>query len=183
MSQCIAVVERLRDADLDEGRMSFGAVRDLIMRGIRGLDGRQGHYLADGVVVSSLLPMRAIPFKVVFVMGLGEGQFPAQPPRNPLDLRQARRRAGDVTPAERDRYLFLETLLAARERIYLSYIARNHGTGETLEPSPVIRELQYVLRGYLDDDAVSALETGYPVESWDHAYFCADGGLLSLIHI
>ena len=49
-------------------------------------------------------------------LGLGEGRYPAVDVPNPLDLRQIRRSAGDVSSAERDRYLFLETLLATRDQ-------------------------------------------------------------------
>ena len=109
-----------------------------------------GQYLVDGVVVSTFLPMRAIPFRVIFIAGLGEKQFPAADRKNLLDLRQARRRAGDVSPREQDNYMFLETLLSARDKLYLSYVSRDELTGDRLEPSSVVLELQHVLeRGYL----------------------------------
>ena len=64
----------------------------------------------SGVTVSSLAPMRAIPFRVVFVLGLAEGRFPVVERRDALDLRTAQRRPGDVTQTERDQYVFLEAL-------------------------------------------------------------------------
>jgi exodeoxyribonuclease V gamma subunit len=94
-----------------------------------------------GVVVASLLPMRAIPFRAVFVMGLGEGQFPEEGMELGLDLRRAERRPGDVAPEERDRYAFLETLVSTRERLFLSYVARDEHTGEPHVPSSVVTEL------------------------------------------
>lgn len=131
----------------------------------------QGTYAESGVVVGSLAAMRSIPFRVVFMLGLGEADFPERERRDPLDLRQAYRRAGDVSPAERDRYMFLETLLAARERIFLSYVARNAHTGEPLEPSPVIRDLQFILRGMIGDEAVKRLSLAHPVSAHDRRYF------------
>src|SRR5439155_2089744 len=111
---------------------------------------RAGGWLGEGVAVSTLLPMRALPFRAVFVLGLGEGEFPAANRRDALDLRAAGRRPGDVTPAERDRYLFLETLLSARERLVLSYVGRDERTGEELRPSSVVQELLEVLaRAYV----------------------------------
>ena len=74
-----------------------------------------------------------------------------------MDLRLSRRKAGDVTPTERDRYLFLETLLAARERIGLSYTARDTKTGDQLEPSSIVRELQFILRGYANSGVIDSL--------------------------
>src|ERR1039458_1499074 len=82
-----------------------------------------------------------------------------------------KRGAGDVTPAERDRYLFLETILAARERIFFSYIARDAKTGDAHEPSSVIRELQYMLRGFVDQNTLAKLTVKYPISRYDLKYF------------
>ena len=107
---------------------------ELIGRALRGLGGARGQYLAQGVTVTSFVPMRAIPFRVVFVVGLGQGNFPAGERRSELDLRAARRQLGDVTPREQDLYMFLETLLSARDRLVLSYVARDELTGAPLAP-------------------------------------------------
>jgi exodeoxyribonuclease V gamma subunit len=123
--------------------------------------------LARGVVLASYLPMRAIPFKVLFLMGLGEGLFPVRDPVNPLDLRTFRRRLGDVSPGERDRYLFLEMLLCARERLVLSYVARDPITGESLEPSPLLRELGEIAEVHLLESARAELRMEIPL--WRHA--------------
>ena len=39
------------------------------------------------------------------------------------------------------KYLFLETLTCARDRIYFSYVARDAQTGLELSPSPLVNEL------------------------------------------
>lgn len=177
LNACLGVLETLRAADLEGQVVGYPVAREMARRGLKALEGRRGQHQADGVVVSSLLPMRAIPFRVVFVLGLGEGQFPAAARQNPIDLRQARRRAGDVTPPERDRYLFLETLLATRDRLFLSYVARDPSTGEALEPSPVVRELQYILRGYVDAAGLRRMTRRYPLTSWDPAATEVDADL------
>ncbi|MGD0290840.1 MAG: exodeoxyribonuclease V subunit gamma [Candidatus Binataceae bacterium] len=144
---------------------------DLALARIAEVEAEQGTYAESGIVVGSLATLRSLPFRVVFLLGLGEEDFPAREARDPLDLRQALRRAGDVSPAERDRYMFLETLLAARDRIYLSYVARNPHTGEAREPSPVIRDLQFILRGMIGEDAVKRLVIAHPVSAHDRRYF------------
>src|SRR5208282_4324350 len=93
--------------------------------------------------------------------------FPEREHSEPIDLRTLKRTAGDVSPAERDRYLFLETMLAARERIFFSYVARNAKTGDELEPSPVIRELQSILRGLIDEQALTKLTVKHPISRYD----------------
>ena len=154
---------------MDLGQEVSGRVAaEIAGRAIEALGSGRGQYLAEGVVVSSFLPMRAIPFKVVFLLGLGEGLFPAAGRRDALDLRAARRRAGDVDPAERDRYMFLETLLCARERLYLSYVKRDEQTGDPLQPSAVVQELLHILKqGYLDQGGMKAIRCEPPLRRYD----------------
>ena len=102
--------------------------------------------------------MRAIPFRVVFVVGLGQAQFPRNGRGGELDLRAARRQLGDVSPREQDLYMFLETLLSTRERLILSYVARDELTGASLAPSSVLLELRDLLAaGYLPPAEVDKL--------------------------
>jgi exodeoxyribonuclease V gamma subunit len=67
-----------------------------------------------------------------------------------LDLRAAGRQAGDVDRREQDLYMFLETLLSARDHVVLSYVARDEITGDDLPSSPVLLELRSMMaQGYL----------------------------------
>ncbi len=154
---------------MDSGFEVSGRVAaEIAGRSIESLGGGRGQYLAEGVVVSSFLPMRAIPFKVVFVLGLGEGLFPASGQRDALDLRSARRRAGDVDTSERDRYMFLETFLCTREKLYLSYVRRDDQTGDPLQPSAVVQELLHILEhGYLGREGIKELFTEPPLRRFD----------------
>ena len=96
-----------------------------------------------------------------------EGRFPAAERRSELDLRAAKPRAGDVSPREQDQYMFLETLLCARERLYLSYVARHELTGDPQQPSPVVVELlRMVDRGYLPK-AAEVLRHDVPLRRFD----------------
>ena len=147
----------LSDVDMDDVAASLGdrpvsyrIAAELCRERLRRIGGERGQHLARGVAVASFVPMRAIPFRAIFLVGLGHGAFPSAPRRDELDLRAARRLPGDVSPREQDLYMFLETLLGARERLVLSYVARDELTGDRLEPSSVILELGDILRrGYL----------------------------------
>jgi exodeoxyribonuclease V gamma subunit len=167
----LEAIESIGRSNLEIGPMSYGSAREMIATRIADLESRRGQYSGRGVAVGSLSSLRSIPFKVVFALGLNEASFPEREHRDPLDLRTLKRVAGDVTPAERDRYLFLETLLAARERIFLSYISRDAKTGDPLEPSSVIRELQYMLRGFIDKETLARLTVEHPVSRYDLKYF------------
>lgn len=149
LTLCLETIEELKLTDLEGARISYEVAQSLLKGRLWRLESRRGHHQADGVVVSSMLPMRAIPFHSIYILGLGEHEFPAKTPQDPLDLRQAQNRPGDVSPSQRDRYLFLETMLCARERFTLSYVAFDDRTGDPLEPSTVVKELHFISRGYL----------------------------------
>ncbi len=162
--RALAKLERM---DLGQ-KISGKVAAEIAGRAIESLGSGRGQYLAEGVVVSSFLPMRVIPFKVIFLLGLGEGLFPAAGRRDALDLRQAARRAGDVDPAERDRYMFLETLLCTRERLYLSYVMRDEQTGDPLQPSAVVQELLHILKqSYLDEEGMKAIRCEPQLRRYD----------------
>jgi len=167
----LEAIESIGDSELNIGPMSYESAREMIATRITDLESRRGQFSGRGVAVGSLSSLRSIPFKVIFALGLNEAVFPERDRRDPLDLRMLKRGAGDVTPAERDRYLFLETILAARERIFFSYIARDAKTGDALEPSSVIRELQYMLRGFIDEKTLAKLTVKHPVSRYDLKYF------------
>ena len=78
--------------------------------------------------------------------------------------------------------MFLESILAAREQIAFSYVARDAHTGDALEPSTVIRELQFILGSYLKETAVDALTLTHPVSRYDLGYFGDLGGAASSLN-
>jgi exodeoxyribonuclease V gamma subunit len=177
-ARCLTEIEALEALPLGDTPIAFRVVADLLQRALTSQSGGRGQYLAHGVTVTSFVPMRAVPFRVVFIAGLGERAFPSGARRSELDLRAAARHAGDVSPRQRDLYMFLETLLSARERIILSYVARDELSGAPLSPSSVLRELrEIVATGYLGDAAADALFSGGnrpPLRRYD------DEGRLSL---
>jgi exodeoxyribonuclease V gamma subunit len=103
----------------------------------------------SGVTISTLVPMRAIPFQHVFVLGLGEGRFAGARDERGLDLTRGARLKGDIEDSERDRYTFLETLLSARASLTISWVARDEATGEALAPASVVTQLQSAAPGHL----------------------------------
>lgn len=158
------------------GKISYRIFREFAAASLEALRKVGGHHLSGGVVVSTLLEARALPFKHIFVLGLGEGQFPNPESRDALDLRQSAPRLGDLTPSDRDRYAFLETLLAAGESLTLSWVAREATTGDALNASSVVNELRWVLQsrfGIKTDDPTrtDALTVVHPLRRYDASLF------------
>ncbi|MFD2166886.1 exodeoxyribonuclease V subunit gamma [Thalassotalea euphylliae] len=110
--------------------------------------GRQ--FMVGQVTFCSMLPMRSIPFKIIAVLGLNDGDYPRQ--REPLAfdlMAMTPAKLGDRSRRGDDRYLFLEALLSARDKLYLSYQGRSVQNNKTREPSIVLQELfDYLSEGY-----------------------------------
>ncbi|MGQ4005329.1 exodeoxyribonuclease V subunit gamma [Francisellaceae bacterium CB300] len=114
------------------------------------------HFLNGKVTFCSMTPMRNVPFKVVAMLGLNNGKFPRQESAISFDL-MARlgRNKGDRVQRDDDRYLFLESILSAREYLYLSFVGRSVKTNTEQESSLVLKELESYLQqnyGWTKDD-------------------------------
>lgn len=147
-----AEARRLSEWDHEGAEVTFALAAELVRASLGQLRVGRGQALAHGVQVGPLLPMRAVPFRVVFLLGMGEGRFPSRDHKDALDLRADSRRLGDVNASEKDRYACLETLMSTREKLILSYVARDGQTGDALPPGAVLSELMQVIeQGYLKD--------------------------------
>jgi exodeoxyribonuclease V gamma subunit len=101
--------------------------------------GRFGHR-SGALTISALEPMRAIPHKVVVLMGLDAGAFPRQRQRPGFHLLEQQRRLGDPSSGDQDRYVLLESLLSARQHLLISWSNRDERTGEAQEPAAPVRQ-------------------------------------------
>ncbi|APC97861.1 exodeoxyribonuclease V subunit gamma [Francisella frigiditurris] len=99
------------------------------------------HFLNGKVTFCSMTPMRNVPFKVVAMLGLNNGSFPRRDIAISFDLMaKLGRRVGDRTKRDDDRYLFLESILSARQNLYLSYIGKSVKTNVDQEASLILKE-------------------------------------------
>lgn len=93
------------------------------------------------VTITSPIPVRGLPYKVICFMGLNNDIFPRKDSFMGFDLLGEEYRIGDRNKKETDKYLFLETILAAREKLYLSYIGQSVKDNTEIPPSIVVDTL------------------------------------------
>ena len=167
--QCLQALESMTSLQTDP--VGYQIAQAYIVTALSDLAAYQGGLSGRGVAAGSLAALRALPFRAIFVMGLNEATFPERDRRDPIDLRLARRHPGDISPPEHDRYLFLEAILSAREQITFSWIERNAQTGDRLEPSTTLRELQSILRAYGDGQEAANLVVSHKVSGYAPIYF------------
>lgn len=115
-------------------------VQDWLRNALQQAAGARG-FLAGAVTVAALLPMRTVPVKHLFVCGLDDQSFPRRDQPAPFDLLAQKRRPGDRSVRLDDRQLFLDALLAARERLHLTFVGHSQKDDSECAPSLVLDEL------------------------------------------
>jgi len=162
IAECLPPVSGLFVKGMDV----FKALREKLS----ALDSRSG-YLSGGVTFCSLKPMRAIPSDTLCLIGLNRAEFPRSEQRQHFDLMGAKERAGDRNSRDEDRQCFLETLLSARSRLYISYQGQALSSENEREPSSLVSELMNYLRSAMRSDDAKRLLTVHRRRSYDEAYF------------
>lgn len=99
-------------------------------------------FLAGSVNFATLMPMRAIPFRHIYVLGMNDDAYPRRQPSSDFDLMAERYRPGDRARRDDDRYLFLEALLSARDCFSMSWIGHSAQDNSEWPASVLIAQLR-----------------------------------------
>jgi exodeoxyribonuclease V gamma subunit len=139
-------------------------------------------FLSGHVTCCAILPMRAIPFKVICMIGLNDADYPRRDSSPNFNYIAQKPRIGDRSLRNDDRYIFLEAILSARQRLYMSYIGQSIANNSSRPPSVLINELL----DYLDDHflfstgkAKEYLITNHRLQAFHPIYFDKDSRLIS----
>ena len=133
----------------------------------------QQRFFGGGVQFGTLMPMRSIPFAVIGMLGMNDGAYPRVQAARDFDLMAMSWRAGDRSRREDDRYLFLEAVLSARQKLYVSWQGHSATDNSARPPSVLVAQLL---------DHVNALWTPtqaarvQPLQPFSKAYFEATSG-------
>lgn len=140
-------------------------------------------FLGGSVNFATLMPMRAIPFKQVWLLGMNDADYPRSQQAADFDLMANDYRPGDRSRREDDRYLFLEALLSARERLVISWVGRNIRDNSPKPPSVLVGQLRdYLAAGWRlasdpeenTSDLLDAITTEHPLQPFSVKYFLPD---------
>lgn len=138
------------------GTISFPIIKNYITEVIEQRSTGGGRAGA-GITFSSLVQMHSIPAKVICMIGMDDGVFPASKIGVQFDLITKYPHKGDRVQRRNDRQIFLETMLAAGQSIYFSYTGQSNRKEVEFPPSVVLRELiDYITDKYkIDIDEVT----------------------------
>jgi exodeoxyribonuclease V gamma subunit len=154
-------------------------------------------FLAGAVNIATLMPMRAIPFRHVCLLGMNDADYPRVQRPLDIDLMAHDYRPGDRSRREDDRYLFLEALLSARDRLTISWVGRSIIDNSEQPPSVLLGQLRdHLARGWRlscsaspghdDEDGgkalLAALTTEHPLQPFSIEYFREGASLSTYAH-
>ena len=155
-------------------KVSLPVIRTFLKHRLEGECQSHG-FISSGVTFCTLLPMRSIPFRVVYVLGMNDGDYPRQEQRPGFDIMEKTRRLGDRSKRNEDRYLFLESILSAREHFIISYVGRSIKDNTHLPPSVLVSELyDYIQSAYRmeeDGDVGEHIFWDHPLQPFSPRYF------------
>jgi exodeoxyribonuclease V gamma subunit len=118
----------------------LGELRELLAHRLEGRPTR-ANFRSGHLTFCTLVPMRSVPHRLVCLLGLDDGSFPRQPPRDGDNLLLADPRPGDRDPRTEDRQLLLDALLAAQEALIITYSGNDERTNAPLPPAVPVGEL------------------------------------------
>ena len=145
----------------------------------RGLSQR---FFGGDITFATLMPMRAIPFRRVCLLGMNDGAYPRSHAPYDFDLMGRDPRPGDRSRREDDRYLFLEALLSAREHLHVSWVGHSITDNSERPPSVLVGQLHDHIRSIwrladgdpADNKLLDQLTTVHRLQPFNPDYFPAD---------
>lgn len=122
------------------------------------------------LLCSDMVPMRSIPFKVIALLGLNEGEFPRNEKRAPFSYlnRADAHLAGDRSRKLEDRALLKEYILSAQDHLFIGFQGKDAFTNEQRPPSPLLTQLIQQVKDLRTTAKISNaknLVTEYPMQA------------------
>ena len=143
---------------------------------VKKLDSTEsGHgFIAGGITFCAMLPMRSIPFKVICTIGMNSDTYPRQTTAAGFDLMARYPMRGDRSRRKDDRYLFLEVLISARKKLYISYTGQSIQDNSSIQPSVLVSELADFINDHCmpHENASPVFDSiKHPLQAFNSRYF------------
>ncbi|MFB9375797.1 exodeoxyribonuclease V subunit gamma [Kineococcus gynurae] len=131
---------------------------------------QRSNFRTGAVTVCTLTPMRAVPHRVVVLLGMDDGAFPRVVAPDADDALAGDHRPGDRDPRNEDRQVLLDAITSARDHLVVTYGGRDVRSGAELPPAVPVGELLDALEA-LQPGARDAVVTVHPLQPTDPRNF------------
>jgi len=139
-------------------------------------------FLTGGITFCAMLPMRSIPFNIICLVGMNNDAYPRDFQPLKFDLMAGHPQPGDRSRRHDDKYLFLESILSARKKLYISYVGQSIQDNSILPPSVLVSELLDTIEksfGVSEQNILKKIVTRHRLQPFSPWYFRSGSGLFS----
>ena len=146
--------QELAEADAEDVPLTGGIVLAYLQdKHVKPEDNTMG-FMRGKITFCGLRPMRSIPADVILLLGMNHKTFPEEDDDREFDIMQqyrtdrrsgVGREPGDPLRRDESRQLFLDTVMAARKYLYISYVGRDIHDRKEKPPSVCVDELKTYL--------------------------------------
>ncbi len=129
------------DADSADGVvLALTDVRALLQHRLAGRPTR-ANFRTGTLTVCTMVPMRSVPHRVVCLVGLDDGDFPRVGAVDGDDVLARSPMTGERDARSEDRQLLLDAVLAATDKLVITYSGANEHSGAERPPAVPLGEL------------------------------------------
>jgi exodeoxyribonuclease V gamma subunit len=146
--------------------LSLPEVRALLAERLQGRPTRT-NFRTGHLTICTLVPMRSIPHRVVGLLGLDDGEFPRKAHRDGDDLILRDPHVGDRDSRTEDRQMLLDALMAASDRLIVTYTGKDERTNTPRPPAVPVGELLDMV------DATARAGDGRLAGAWSSSTRCS----------
>ena len=130
----------VEEASGHDAELELEELRALLAERLQGRPTR-ANFRTGHLTICTLVPMRSVPHRVVCLLGLDDGTFPRKAPRDGDDLLLRDPHVGDRDSRTEDRQLLLDALMAATDRLIITYTGNDERTNVARPPAVPVGEL------------------------------------------
>lgn len=161
------------------GKLSVEVIKESLQT---ALDLSSTGFLSGKITFAPFTLMEGVPFKALCLIGMNDGAFPHTQKSCSFNLIIENPKEGDKIERSEDRYIFLKTLLSARNSFYISYTGQNIRDNSVIPPSVLVSELLDTLQhtSTMKDQSsiVKHLVTHHPLQPFSKRYFSGENDRL-----
>ncbi|MEP6559943.1 MAG: exodeoxyribonuclease V subunit gamma [Nakamurella sp.] len=132
----------------------------------------RANFRTGTLTVCTMVPMRSVPHRILCLLGVDDGVFPRTAREDGDNVLAREPAVGERDPRSEDRQLMLDALMAATEKVVITYTGADERTGARRPPAVPLGELLDTL------DDTAATQTGdparvqilvrHPLQPFDH---------------
>lgn len=107
------------------------------------------YFMTDTINFCDFFPSRPVSFKVICLLGMNDVARPYSISPTSFNLMDNQKRLGDLSKLDESRHFFLEILISAKKKLYISLIGRTAQDNTLIPPSSLIRDLiDYISKNF-----------------------------------